>query len=643
MTGARGKRWSVRRASCVSASCSSMPAASALVEIGRERRPATRGPSRSSPMAIRWSAADATARCRCRRTSGRQLAEPDRYQTVYAAEPGFGGRADGRTALHARAAGRAGRARVWTSPRSSWSSGSTRSSRSSSTIHAEHVMHSERYRGRRRGDRAVPPSPAGGRRRDHDACAPSSRRPRTGELERPHPAVHQPAVRLAGGRRDDDQLPPAAHHTADDDRRLRRRLAGAGCTTSRWPSGYRFLELRRRDAARPAGGARCTRCASRSWPTDGSARSGVAHTARGQLPHAVLHAGRHPRRDQVPQRRRLRAARRRDRARQHLPPDAAARRRDRRRASAASARFAGWDGLTLTDSGGFQVFSLEPDVDDDGVTFRSTYDGSTHRFTPEIAVRTQELLGADIQMVLDVCPPLPSPPDVIRLAVERTAAWAGAGARRAHRRDDQALFGIVQGGVERGDCGPRAPSAPSSSTSTATASAGSAWGRPAARCCPRSPPRSAHLPADRPRYLMGVGDPACLVEAVALGVDQFDCVMQTRTRPPRHGADRRRGKLHIKNAKHTPQRRAARRRRARARCAPATAAATSATCSRSASRPRRRLVSLHNIAWTLQLMARMRAAIDDRDVRLTSRRGARCLAVNAQRGRRWWLAFPVGY
>ena len=72
--------------------------------------------------------------------------------------------------------------------------------------------------------------------------------------------------------------------------------------------------------------------------------------------------------------------------------------------------FAGWDGLTLTDSGGFQVFSLEPKVDDDGVTFRSVYDGSTHRFTPESAVAVQELLGADIQMVLDVCPPLPSPP-----------------------------------------------------------------------------------------------------------------------------------------------------------------------------------------------------------------------------------------
>src|SRR5689334_19067844 len=85
-------------------------------------------------------------------------------------------------------------------------------------------------------------------------------------------------------------------------------------------------------------------------------------------------------------------------------------------------KFAGWGGLTLTDSGGFQVFSLDPKVDDDGVTFKSTYDGSRHRFTPELAVHTQELLGADIQMVLDVCPPLPSPDHVVRLAVERTSA-----------------------------------------------------------------------------------------------------------------------------------------------------------------------------------------------------------------------------
>ena len=110
-------------------------------------------------------------------------------------------------------------------------------------------------------------------------------------------------------------------------------------------------------------------------------------------------------------------------------------------------RFMGFEGHVLTDSGGFQVFSLSPQVDDDGVTFRSVYDGSVHRLTPERAVEVQEALGADIQMALDVCPPLPSPPEVVRLAVERTASWA-VRAAATHRREGQALFGIVQGGVD---------------------------------------------------------------------------------------------------------------------------------------------------------------------------------------------------
>ena len=100
--------------------------------------------------------------------------------------------------------------------------------------------------------------------------------------------------------------------------------------------------------------------------------------------------------------------------------------------------FMGWPRHTLTDSGGYQVFSLDPKVDDEGVTFKSVYDGSTHRFTPESAVHTQERLGADIQMVLDVCPPLPSPPEVVRRAVERTAAWA-ARARATLGEISQAL------------------------------------------------------------------------------------------------------------------------------------------------------------------------------------------------------------
>src|SRR5579871_6808799 len=95
-------------------------------------------------------------------------------------------------------------------------------------------------------------------------------------------------------------------------------------------------------------------------------------------------------------------------------------------------RFAAWPGHVLTDSGGFQVFSLNPDVDDDGVTFRSVYDGSVHRLTPEGAVRAQELIGADIQMTLDVCTRLPAPPAQLRAALDRTLAWA-ARSRDVHR------------------------------------------------------------------------------------------------------------------------------------------------------------------------------------------------------------------
>jgi queuine tRNA-ribosyltransferase len=140
--------------------------------------------------------------------------------------------------------------------------------------------------------------------------------------------------------------------------------------------------------------------------------------------------------------------------------------------------FAGWKGLTLTDSGGFQVFSLKPDVDDDGVTFASTYDGSKHRFTPESAVSTQEKLGADIQMVLDVCPPLPSTDEVVYEALRRTTMWA-ARARAVHQRTDQSLFGIVQGGA-------KALNKSQLSILTATASVGCRLVKRVNRCCRHS-------------------------------------------------------------------------------------------------------------------------------------------------------------
>ncbi len=268
-------------------------------------------------------------------------------------------------------------------------------------------------------------------------------------------------------------------------------------------------------------------------------------------------------------------------------------------------RFSGWDGLTLTDSGGFQVFSLDPKVDDDGVTFKSTYDGSSHRFTPEVAMDVQARIGADIAMVLDVCPPLPSPPDVIRTALRRTADWAQR-AKTAHTRPDQAVFGIVQGGISEAM---RRESAQQivEIGFDGYAIGGLSVGETRAEMLPALAAALAHLPTDRPRYLMGVGDPASLVEAVALGVDQFDCVMQTRL--GRHGtALTSQGRYQAKAARNAeldepldptcPCDVCARHSRGYIRHLLQVGEPTAS-----------RLLSIHNVAWTIELMASMRAAI----------------------------------
>jgi queuine tRNA-ribosyltransferase len=267
--------------------------------------------------------------------------------------------------------------------------------------------------------------------------------------------------------------------------------------------------------------------------------------------------------------------------------------------------FTGFDGLFLTDSGGYQVFSLAPAVDDDGVTFRSTYDGSSHRLTPESAVAVQEQLGADIQMVLDVCPPLPSPPAVVQLAADRTLAWAKR-ARAAHQRDDQALFGIVQGGTDpdlRADNARRTADLDFDGYGIG----GLSVGEPRHEMLPALAATLAGLPADQPRYLMGVGDPVSIVEAVALGVDQFDCVLPTRL--GRHGtALTTRGKLQLKQAEHALS------------DAPIDPTCPCEVCQR---HPRgylrhlfqvkeptaSRLLTLHNLAWMAGFVDRIRAAI----------------------------------
>ena len=269
--------------------------------------------------------------------------------------------------------------------------------------------------------------------------------------------------------------------------------------------------------------------------------------------------------------------------------------------------FSTWKGHVLTDSGGYQVFSLRPAVDDDGVTFRSTYDGSTHRLTPEDALAVQALLGSDIAMVLDVCPPLPSPPEVLRLAVERTADWARR-SRRAHRRDGQALFGIVQGGVDE------SLRAESAERTVAVgfdgyAVGGLSVGESRAEMLAALAAVMAVLPAGAPRYLMGVGDPVGLVEAIALGVDLFDCVLPTRL--ARHGTVlTSAGRIQLRNAAFA------------ADAGPLDQSCPCPVCGRwsraylrhllrMADPGAARLLTIHNLAWTLGLVARARTAVRD--------------------------------
>lgn len=224
--------------------------------------------------------------------------------------------------------------------------------------------------------------------------------------------------------------------------------------------------------------------------------------------------------------------------------------------------FSGWDGHFLTDSGGFQIMSLgrrpgganaKSKVGDDGVTFRSTYDGTQMRLTPEDAVDAQRRLGSDIQMALDICPELPAPADEVREATERTHLWAARAAaamdaaRRGGTAGGQALFGICQGGID--------PGLRRGSAETLAAIGfdgygigGLSVGESRSEMGPALHAATDVLPADRPRYLMGVGDPARIVDAIAAGVDMFDCVLPSRL--GRHGtALTPQGRINIRNAR----------------------------------------------------------------------------------------------
>jgi len=191
-------------------------------------------------------------------------------------------------------------------------------------------------------------------------------------------------------------------------------------------------------------------------------------------------------------------------------------------------RFMSWDGPLLTDSGGFQVFSLATlrSIDDAGVTFQSHIDGAVLRLDPAKAVEIQEQLGADIIMAFDQCPPLPAPPLVLQEAVDRTIRWAGA-CKAAQRRTDQALFGIVQGGLDA-DMRARCLDALVEIGFPGYAIGGLSVGERPEQTSELLKKFAWRMPEDRPRYLMGVGRPIDILHAVAAGIDMFDCVLPTR-------------------------------------------------------------------------------------------------------------------
>jgi queuine tRNA-ribosyltransferase len=212
-------------------------------------------------------------------------------------------------------------------------------------------------------------------------------------------------------------------------------------------------------------------------------------------------------------------------------------------------RFMGWERSILTDSGGFQVLSLQERSErtDEGVAFRSHLDGTALMMTPERSMAIQEALGADIVMAFDDCPPLPSPPDRLRDAVRRTSAWAER-SRAAFPDDGRALFGIVQGGD---DAALRAESAEATRRVgfDGYAVGGVSVGESAPLSRQVVAMTAPMLPADRARYLMGMGTPADLLDMMGLGIDLFDCVLPTRN-ARNGGLFTSSGMIHIKRAEY---------------------------------------------------------------------------------------------
>lgn len=291
-------------------------------------------------------------------------------------------------------------------------------------------------------------------------------------------------------------------------------------------------------------------------------------------------------------------------------------------------RFMHWEYPILTDSGGFQVFSLSPlrQVTDDGVVFRSHLDGSSHFFNAEKAMEIQEALGADIVMAFDECSPYPCSWEEAEAAVRRTSSWAKR-CRDAHRRKDQALFGIIQGGTFP-DLRVASAQAITALNFPGYALGGLSVGEPKDLMYNILDETVPLLPADRPRYLMGVGSPDCLLHGVMRGIDMFDCVLPTRI--ARNGTVlTSQGKLVIRNSAYSRDLR------------PLDLGCTCYTCTHYTRAYVRhlihaneilglRLTTIHNLHFLFELMANIRSAI--REDRLEAYAAELLVSAVAEKG-----------
>jgi len=271
--------------------------------------------------------------------------------------------------------------------------------------------------------------------------------------------------------------------------------------------------------------------------------------------------------------------------------------------------FMGWDGAILTDSGGYQVFSLAPlrKVSDEGVTFRSHIDGSRHHLTPELAVQYQESLGADIIMVLDECPAHDDSLDKVKKATERTHRWAER-CLKAQKRSDQALYAIVQGGVFP-ELRRQSAEYLTSLDFPGYAIGGLSLGEPKKITLSMIEETVALLPEAKPRYLMGVGSPEDIVEAVTRGCDIFDSALPTRV--ARNGAlFTWQGRVNITNAAYADMEQ------------PLVAGCNCYSCRHFSAAYLHhlfnagellayRLATIHNLSFISELMEKIRGAIED--------------------------------